>query len=213
MREGGVSGVSELAEFVGQWSFITDESLPTSPGQRGPPHHLLLHNDWLLLPPLWQSFFLDSHVSLDATLSSLTRLSVPPSAPPSLDAFVSRVAALCAPLPDVGPLPAPRLSLSDARGLKPKKIAEIELFAALVARECAALGCERVVDVGAGQGFLARTLASVWGLHVVALEGDEVSRRPLRGAHLTRTRTMWRRGGARRPTRCGVARSSFARCA
>ncbi len=34
------------------------------------------------------------------------------------------------------------------------------------------MNCSRVVDVGAGQGYLARTLAFCFGLHVTAVERE-----------------------------------------
>ena len=61
----------------------------------------------------------------------------------------------------------------NARKLKPKKQYEIALLAPQIARLAARLGTTCVVDVGAGQGHLARTLAARFGLDVVGVEQQE----------------------------------------
>ncbi|RLV87521.1 hypothetical protein DV515_00015652 [Chloebia gouldiae] len=58
------------------------------------------------------------------------------------------------------------------RHVKPKKQHEIQRLGKLLRRLSRATGCERVVDVGAGQGHLSRFLAFGLGLWVTAVESD-----------------------------------------
>ncbi|XP_026541719.1 protein RRNAD1 [Notechis scutatus] len=58
------------------------------------------------------------------------------------------------------------------RHLRPKKQHEVRRLAQVVKRLSELTGCRRVVDVGAGQGHLARFLAFGLQLSVTAVEGD-----------------------------------------
>ncbi|XP_033837660.1 protein RRNAD1 [Periophthalmus magnuspinnatus] len=57
--------------------------------------------------------------------------------------------------------------------VKPKKQHEIRKLGTLVKRICEETGCNRVVDVGSGQGHLTRFLSYGLGLSVTAIEADQ----------------------------------------
>ncbi|XP_013910877.1 PREDICTED: protein RRNAD1 [Thamnophis sirtalis] len=87
-----------------------------------------------------------------------------------LAASLVRVLALYRPLTDayvIPPLP-PRFR----RHLRPKKQHEVRRLAQVLERLSQLTGCPQVVDVGAGQGHLARFLAFGLRLSVTAVEGD-----------------------------------------
>jgi predicted RNA methylase len=155
-------------EKLQEWLFLTDESTAASRGLRGPAVDCLKDGTWDLLPEAWREYFVAC--DMDAVCAQLNRLATPVGCDPSLATFVQRVRDSCKPCPRVEAQVA--LSKAEARGLKQKKQREIEVFAAVVADHCRKLGIDHVIDVGAGQGYLARTLAFVFGLHVVALERD-----------------------------------------
>eukprot|EP00667_Euglena_gracilis_P012495 EG_transcript_12828 len=62
-------------------------------------------------------------------------------------------------------------------GMCPKKRHEVERLAAVVSRVCHEHGASRVVDIGSGEGYLSTTLHFVYGLPVVAVEGNEGNNR------------------------------------
>ncbi|XP_067878902.1 protein RRNAD1 isoform X1 [Heterodontus francisci] len=66
-----------------------------------------------------------------------------------------------------------RLSHHFRRHVKPKKQHEIRRLGALVKKLCDATGCERVVDVGSGQGHLSRYLAFGHGLRLTGVEAGK----------------------------------------
>lgn len=64
------------------------------------------------------------------------------------------------------------LSKALSRGMKAKKRHEVERLGALVASLCERLGCQTVVDFGAGQGYLGQLLHFGYGLRVVAIDSS-----------------------------------------
>ncbi|KAI9064648.1 hypothetical protein FKP32DRAFT_1591271 [Trametes sanguinea] len=64
------------------------------------------------------------------------------------------------------------------RGMSPKKAHEVVQMSSFIAdlkRDCASLSdVDRVVDVGAGQGYLSRALRDQLGLHVLALDYSDI---------------------------------------
>ncbi|XP_028326891.1 methyltransferase-like protein 25B [Gouania willdenowi] len=58
--------------------------------------------------------------------------------------------------------------------VKPKKQHEIRKLGVLVKKLCDHTGCDRVVDMGSGQGHLTRFLSFGLGLSVTAIEADHV---------------------------------------
>ncbi|XP_061174710.1 probable methyltransferase-like protein 25 [Saccostrea echinata] len=56
------------------------------------------------------------------------------------------------------------------RGMNPKKQHEVRHMAALVSNMAAKTGCDVVIDVGSGLGYLGHVLSTVYGLKVIGLE-------------------------------------------
>lgn len=97
--------------------------------------------------------------------------------PLSLLAFSAAVHALSFPRGQVGctprpPCQSPHLHPLLRRHVKPKKQHEIWRLGKVLQQLSKATGCDRVVDVGAGQGHFSRFLAFSLGLSVTAVEGD-----------------------------------------
>ncbi|XP_071435666.1 methyltransferase-like protein 25B isoform X2 [Pithys albifrons albifrons] len=134
---------------------------------------------WAQLPPAWQNAL------ASATPSQLATLLGGPGGPGatwplSLLAFAAAARALAlprgrprgSPCPPCPPCQSPRLHPLLRRHVKPKKQHEIQRLGKLLRRLSRATGCERVVDVGAGQGHLSRFLSFGLGLSVTAVESD-----------------------------------------
>ncbi|XP_010562495.1 PREDICTED: protein RRNAD1 [Haliaeetus leucocephalus] len=131
---------------------------------------------WAQLPPPWQAALATAAPLQLAGL--LGGLGGPGAAwPLSLLAFAAATRALAFPRGCPGGSPRPpcqstRLHPLLRRHVKPKKQHEIRRLGKLLQRLTQATGCDRVVDVGAGQGHLSRFLAFGLGLSVTAVEGD-----------------------------------------
>ncbi|NXY26594.1 RRNAD protein, partial [Atrichornis clamosus] len=131
---------------------------------------------WAQLPPAWQSAL------ASATPPQLAKLlgghGGPGAAwPLSLLAFAAAARALAFPRGCQGgslcpPCQSSHLHPLLRRHIKPKKQHEIRRLGKLLQRLSQATGCERVVDIGAGQGHLSRFLAFGLGLSVTAVESD-----------------------------------------
>ncbi|NXS37183.1 RRNAD protein, partial [Pomatostomus ruficeps] len=131
---------------------------------------------WAQLPPAWQSA-LASATPLQ--LAGLLGGRGGPGAawPLSLLAFAAAARALAFPRGCPGGSPRPPCQSAHLhpllrRHVKPKKQHEIQRLGKLLQRLSQATGCERVVDIGAGQGHLSRFLAFGLGLSVTAVESD-----------------------------------------
>ncbi|NWS64493.1 RRNAD protein, partial [Chunga burmeisteri] len=128
---------------------------------------------WAQLPPPWQAALATATPS---QLAGLLGGQGGPRAtwPLSLLAFAATTRALAFPrgCPGGSPRPpcqSPVLHPLLRRHVKPKKQHEIQRLGKRLSQ---ATGCDRVVDVGAGQGHLSRFLAFGLGLPVTAVEGD-----------------------------------------
>ncbi|XP_075380963.1 methyltransferase-like protein 25B isoform X2 [Mycteria americana] len=131
---------------------------------------------WAQLPPPWQAALA---TAAPPQLAALLGGRGSPGAawPLSLLAFAAAARALAFPRGCPGGTPRPpcqsaRLHPLLRRHVKPKKQHEIRRLGELLWRLSQATGCDRVVDVGAGQGHLSRFLAFGLGLSVTAVEGD-----------------------------------------
>ncbi|XP_058716452.1 methyltransferase-like protein 25B [Poecile atricapillus] len=131
---------------------------------------------WAQLPPAWQPALASAS---PAQLAGLLGARGGPGAawPLSLLAFAAAARALAFPrgCPAGSPRPpcqSSRLHPLLRRHVKPKKQHEIQRLGKLLRRLSRATGCERVVDIGAGQGHLSRFLAFGLGLSVTAVESD-----------------------------------------
>ncbi|XP_051629212.1 methyltransferase-like protein 25B isoform X1 [Manacus candei] len=128
---------------------------------------------WAQLPPAWQPA-LDS--ATPQQLAGLLGGRGGPGAawPLSLLAFAAAARALAFPrgCPWGTPRQSPRLHPLLRRHIKLKKQHEIQRLGKLLRRLSQSTGCQRVVDVGAGQGHLSRFLSFGLGLSVTAVESD-----------------------------------------
>ncbi|XP_068851480.1 methyltransferase-like protein 25B isoform X1 [Aphelocoma coerulescens] len=131
---------------------------------------------WAQLPPAWQPALASAS---PAQLAGLLGGHGGPGAawPLSLLAFAAAARALAFPRGCPGGSPHPPCQSSHLhpllrRHVKPKKQHEIQRLGKLLQRLSQATSCERVVDVGAGQGHLSRFLAFGLGLSVTAVESD-----------------------------------------
>ncbi|NXC29868.1 RRNAD protein, partial [Campylorhamphus procurvoides] len=131
---------------------------------------------WAQLPPAWQPALASA---TPQQLAGLLGGHGGPGAawPLSLLAFAAAARALAFPRGRPGgsprpPCQSPHLHALLRRHVKPKKQHEIRRLGKLLQRLSQATGCERVVDVGAGQGHLSRFLSFGLGLSVTAVESD-----------------------------------------
>ncbi|XP_066062885.1 methyltransferase-like protein 25B isoform X1 [Chamaea fasciata] len=131
---------------------------------------------WAQLPPAWQPALASA---TPVQLAGLLGGRGGPGAawPLSLLAFAAAARALAFPRGCPGGSPRPPCQSSHLhpllrRHVKPKKQHEIQRLGKLLKRLSQATGCERVVDIGAGQGHLSRFLAFGLGLSVTAVESD-----------------------------------------
>ncbi|XP_021232321.1 protein RRNAD1 isoform X5 [Numida meleagris] len=134
---------------------------------------------WAKLPPAWQAALEVADPPQLATMLLGTGATVGPGTvwPLSLLAFVAAAHALSFPRGQLGgapcpPCQSPHLHPLLRRHVKPKKQHEIRRLGKVLQRLSQATGCDRVVDVGAGQGHFSRFLAFSLGLSVTAVEGD-----------------------------------------
>ncbi|XP_027765712.1 protein RRNAD1-like, partial [Empidonax traillii] len=131
---------------------------------------------WAQLPPAWQPALANATPQQLAGL--LGGRGGPGAAwPLSLLAFAAAARALSFPRGRPGgsprpPCQSPRLHPLLRRHVKPKKQHEIQRLGKLLRRLSQSTGCQRVVDVGAGQGHLSRSLSFGLGLSVTAVESD-----------------------------------------
>ncbi|XP_041320867.1 protein RRNAD1 isoform X1 [Pyrgilauda ruficollis] len=130
---------------------------------------------WAQLPAAWQPALASA---TPVQLAGLLGGRGGPGAawPLSLLAFAAAARALAfprgCPCPPCPPCQSSRLHPLLRRHVKPKKQHEIQRLGKLLRRLSRATGCQRVVDVGAGQGHLSRFLAFGLGLGVTAVESD-----------------------------------------
>ncbi|KAF4802323.1 Protein RRNAD1 [Turdus rufiventris] len=131
---------------------------------------------WAQLPPAWQPALASA---TPAQLAGLLGGRGGPGAawPLSLLAFATAARALAFHRGCPGgslrpPCQSSHLHPLLRRHVKPKKQHEIQRLSKLLQRLSQATGCERVVDIGAGQGHLSRFLAFGLGLSVTAVDSD-----------------------------------------
>jgi SAM-dependent methyltransferase len=120
----------------------------------------------------WDSFLLS--LGEDELVAFETRghdADWPARSPPTLVALAARVREVCA-LPVFGGAEGRAVPARPRRGETPRKRAQIDAFARLVAP--LATRATRVLDVGSGHGHLTRDLAGQLGLPIVGLERDPV---------------------------------------
>ncbi|XP_070622756.1 methyltransferase-like protein 25B isoform X2 [Erythrolamprus reginae] len=125
---------------------------------------------WGRLPRSWQAVL--GELSPPEVAALLLRRGRPAALwPLSLLAFHATAHALPFPRRPADPRDPP-LPPRFCRHLRPKKQHEVQRLAQVLKRLSELTGCRQVVDVGAGQGHLARFLAFGLQLSVTAVEGD-----------------------------------------
>ncbi|XP_058016104.1 methyltransferase-like protein 25B isoform X3 [Ahaetulla prasina] len=126
---------------------------------------------WGRLPRGWQAAL--GELSPPEVAALLLRKGRPGELwPLSLLAFRAAAHALPFPRRPAAAAREPPLPPRFRRHLRPKKQHEVRQLAQVLKRLSELTGCRRVVDVGAGQGHLARFLAFGLRLSVTAVEGD-----------------------------------------
>lgn len=66
-----------------------------------------------------------------------------------------------------------KLTSEEAKGMNPKKIIEVETCAPLIHSFCEEIDVKLIIDIGAGFGYLSKTLARYYGYDVIGLENRE----------------------------------------
>lgn len=63
----------------------------------------------------------------------------------------------------------------EALGMSPKKIHEVSRMASFIITKCEELNIHKVIDIGAGQGYLSHLLVTAGNLNVVAVECKDLN--------------------------------------
>ncbi|BFZ59912.1 hypothetical protein YB2330_000934 [Saitoella coloradoensis] len=126
-------------------------------------------NLWRSLPPEWIIYFDETDCSI--VLKDLIEDGDVPTRPDSLTTFLNRVRALSIPR-DHETRETIKIPIGLAVGMKPKKKHEVEYLSAIVAELAEGMNIKNVIDLGAGQGYLSRTLANNYGLNVLAIDSN-----------------------------------------
>ncbi|KAM9214825.1 methyltransferase-like protein 25B [Leptosomus discolor] len=166
---------------------------------------------WAQLPPPWQAALATAAPPQLAALLGGRPGGPGATWPLSLLAFAAAARALAFPrgCPGGSPRPpcqSPHLHPLLRRHVKPKKQHEIRRLGKLLQRLSQATGCDRVVDIGAGQGHLSRLLAFGLGFSVTAVEGDGRLAATAERFDRELLRELGKRGAAGPPRRCQPTR-------
>ncbi|XP_065838158.1 methyltransferase-like protein 25B [Oscarella lobularis] len=136
--------------------------------------HFFTDDLWSKLPTSWQAAL--QNVSTEQLAEMLSPRGHPKRRstpwPLSLEAFVATCHALALPRQPAAK-EAASLSHSFSRFVKGKKRHELERLVPVIDRVCSLNDISCVVDVGCGQGHLARLLAYGYGMSVDAVEAEE----------------------------------------
>lgn len=169
-----------LVGFIDQWCWLTEEAVRDSDVghvERGLAVSFLVGNDWERLPMEWRQYFATiEDVELFCNALYVKR-ELPGAAPDSLIEFLETIRALRVSREfvdvDERKLVKKDLPIALFNGMGDKKVVEVQLLSHLVARVAKDMGCSRVVDVGAGHGYLARYLSMVHGLCVIGVDCED----------------------------------------
>ncbi|KAJ1969281.1 hypothetical protein IWQ62_000719 [Dispira parvispora] len=168
--------VAELRNFISQWSWLADMHIVD----------FFVEEHWNQLPGPWRASFRDgwSDASDTTAVEQLVDLAVSnqlwPTATTELHEFVARCHALSlerraktdptSSTPVVVPALDDRITL----GMNPKKAVEVQHLAYIIASLNKSQGIKLVADIGAGQGYLSRTLAYQYGQTTIAMDSDQL---------------------------------------
>ncbi|KAI9315268.1 methyltransferase domain-containing protein [Dichotomocladium elegans] len=159
---------AELASFVRQFAPLINMHIVD----------FITTKQWELLDPEWQSALLlpNDEECVDSLLHLAAADAKHDTWPVSLKNFVKRARDLPLPripLPDYSLVPC-QLDRHVQPGMTEKKIHEVSSMSTLVKHAATRKDIHSVMDLGAGQGYLSRTLAFQHNLQVLAVDGSEV---------------------------------------
>ncbi|KAG0169295.1 hypothetical protein DFQ28_003738 [Apophysomyces sp. BC1034] len=138
----------------------------------------LTQNQWDLIDPTWQAALLPETDTSEEWLDSLIQLAaestiVVDAWPSTLKSFVQKAKDL--PLPRNASAGNPCIiNKRILPGMTEKKIHEVELLSSVIQDVASLQGISRAVDLGAGQGYLSRTLAFEHQMNVLAVDASEI---------------------------------------
>ncbi|EDV21370.1 uncharacterized protein TRIADDRAFT_60323 [Trichoplax adhaerens] len=92
--------------------------------------------------------------------------------PKSLQNFITQVAALAMPREPNQNIDKAEIQDDIGLGMIPKKRHEVESMASFIAKMCENYGCETVVDIGSGLGYLGQVLNSLYKMKIVGLDSN-----------------------------------------
>ncbi|RDD47557.1 Protein RRNAD1 [Trichoplax sp. H2] len=92
--------------------------------------------------------------------------------PESLQNFIAKVAALAMPREPNQNIDKAEIQDDIGLGMIPKKRHEVESMASFIAKMCENYGCETVVDIGSGLGYLGQVLNSLYKMKIVGLDSN-----------------------------------------
>ncbi|KAJ2724537.1 hypothetical protein GGI07_001884 [Coemansia sp. Benny D115] len=160
---------------------------------------------WNSLPTEWQQYFDKADFPITSLIDMASKGTVASECPDSLQEYVEQMFALQFPREkqsdageqDMGDDERQQILRYFLEGMSPKKQAEVVELSRLINRVSMETGSQRIVDVGAGQGYLTRVLAygsGSSGAELLALDHDW---RQARGAEKYQERVLKRLGGPR----------------
>ncbi|CDH60806.1 cra-b-like protein [Lichtheimia corymbifera JMRC:FSU:9682] len=138
-------------------------------------------DQWQLLDPEWQTALLPTDVNNeDDWIQQLINITSGNTEndtwPASLKEYVQHTRDMALPrgfLSDYD-VDVCQLEQDYQRGMNDKKIHEVGFMSTLIDRVATRRNIDSVMDLGAGQGYLARAIAWKYGLRVLAVDGSEV---------------------------------------
>ncbi|XP_062597462.1 probable methyltransferase-like protein 25 [Saccostrea cucullata] len=126
-----------------------------------------IEEPWKSLPPEWREDLLNLTTE---ELNSLPFGYVQDDWTESLRKYISSATELVLPRNLSEEIQPCTLTSELKRGMNPKKQHEVRHMAALVSDIATKTGCDVVIDVGSGLGYLGHVLSTVYGLKVIGLE-------------------------------------------
>ncbi|KAJ1823091.1 hypothetical protein LPJ56_000426 [Coemansia sp. RSA 2599] len=162
-------------------------------------------NHWKQLPLEWQEYFDSDNFEIKSLIEMASSAAVSADCPESLRTYVRQMFALQFPRTkvevgsskDAGGHRQQQIPKYFLGGMSLKKQAEVIELSQLVNRVAVDTGCRRIVDVGAGQGYLTRVLAYANGGSNAELLAIDHDWKQVRGAERYQESTLKRLKGPR----------------
>jgi len=139
-------------------------------------------NYWELIDVEWQKALMQEDQCDDDFIDTLMDLAshyeCKPHWPQSLKDYVQEMKTCQLPSFDASDYNTDHLACTIDRhlqtGMNDKKTHEVEILSMLIKHVAEATDMTSIIDLGAGQGYLSRTLALQHGMHVLAVDADEI---------------------------------------